>query len=128
MRVYARYAAGRFLQFLLVVFIGIAFVGLILRLAWIQVINPDRLRQEGDMRSLRTTSTQAVRGMITDRNGAAAEVLADQIKAGRRKIAIFYGAAHMDDFDEKLQREFQLQPRETVWLEAWDLRDPAERN
>ncbi|MGL4479827.1 MAG: peptidoglycan glycosyltransferase FtsI, partial [Aeromonas veronii] len=53
----------------LAVFIGIAFVGLILRLAWIQVINPDRLRQEGDMRSLRTTSTQAVRGMITDRNG-----------------------------------------------------------
>ncbi|MFM4702809.1 penicillin-binding transpeptidase domain-containing protein [Aeromonas bivalvium] len=53
----------------LVLFIGIAFVGLILRLAWIQVISPDRLRQEGDMRSLRTTSTQAVRGMITDRNG-----------------------------------------------------------
>ena len=53
----------------LVFFIGIAFAGLILRLAWIQVIDPDRLRQEGDMRSLRTTSTQAVRGMITDRNG-----------------------------------------------------------
>ncbi|MGL5303210.1 MAG: penicillin-binding transpeptidase domain-containing protein [Aeromonas sp.] len=51
------------------VFIGIAFLGLILRLAWIQVINPDRLRQEGDLRSLRTTSTQAVRGIITDRNG-----------------------------------------------------------
>lgn len=33
------------------------------------MINPDRLRQEGDLRSLRTTSTQAVRGMITDRNG-----------------------------------------------------------
>ncbi|MGY4026635.1 penicillin-binding transpeptidase domain-containing protein [Aeromonas rivuli] len=53
----------------LVFFIGVAFIGLILRLAWIQVINPDRLRQEGDLRSLRTTSTQAVRGMITDRNG-----------------------------------------------------------
>ncbi len=53
----------------LVFFIGIAFAGLILRLAWIQVIDPDRLRQEGDMRSLRTTATQAVRGMITDRNG-----------------------------------------------------------
>ncbi len=31
----------------LVFFIGIAFAGLILRLAWIQVIDPDRLRQEG---------------------------------------------------------------------------------
>ncbi|MDO2948234.1 penicillin-binding transpeptidase domain-containing protein [Aeromonas simiae] len=53
----------------LLFFIGIAFGGLILRLAWIQVIDPDRLRQEGDMRSLRTTETQAVRGMVTDRNG-----------------------------------------------------------
>lgn len=66
--------------------------------------------------------------LITDRNAAALEVLTEQIAKGRRKIAIFYGAAHMDDFDQKLRRDFQLQPRETVWLEAWDLRDPAERN
>ncbi|MFM8804087.1 MAG: hypothetical protein ACKOK8_09280 [Planctomycetia bacterium] len=66
--------------------------------------------------------------LITDRNAAALDVLKEQIGKGRRKIAIFYGAAHMDDFDQKLRRDFQLQPRETVWLEAWDLRDPADRN
>jgi hypothetical protein len=66
--------------------------------------------------------------LITDRNAAALEVLTEQIKLGRRKIAIFYGAAHMDDFDRKLRRDFRLQPRETTWLEAWDLRDPAVRN
>jgi hypothetical protein len=66
--------------------------------------------------------------LITDRNAAALDVLKEQIAKGRRKIAIFYGAAHMDDFDEKLRQDFQLQPGETVWLEAWDLRDPAERN
>ena len=66
--------------------------------------------------------------LITDRNAAALDVLREQIGKGRRKIAIFYGAAHMDDFDQKLQRDFKLQPRETVWLEAWDLRDPAGRN
>ncbi len=66
--------------------------------------------------------------LITDRNAAALAVLGEQIGKGRRKIAIFYGAAHMDDFDQKLRRDFQLQPRETVWLEAWDLRDPADRN
>jgi hypothetical protein len=66
--------------------------------------------------------------LITDRNAAALDVLKEQITKGRRKIAIFYGAAHMDDFDEKLRQDFQLQPGETVWLEAWDLRDPAERN
>jgi hypothetical protein len=66
--------------------------------------------------------------LITDRNAAALDVLKEQIGKGRRKIAIFYGAAHMDDFDRRLRQDFGLQPRETVWLEAWDLRDPADRN
>ena len=66
--------------------------------------------------------------LITDRNAAALEVLSEQIAKGHRKIGIFYGAAHMDDFDQKLRRDFQLQPRETLWCEAWDLREPAERN
>jgi hypothetical protein len=66
--------------------------------------------------------------LITDRNAAALEVLREQIGRGRRRIAIFYGAAHMDDFDQRLRADFGLQPGETVWLEAWDLRDPAGRN
>jgi hypothetical protein len=63
--------------------------------------------------------------LITDRNAAALEVLSRRIARGDRRIAIFYGAAHMDDFDRKLRRDFGVQPRETAWLEAWDLRDPA---
>jgi hypothetical protein len=63
--------------------------------------------------------------LITDRNAAALEVLTKEIAAGRRRIAIFYGAAHMDDFDRRLREDFSLQPRETLWLEAWDLREPA---
>jgi hypothetical protein len=66
--------------------------------------------------------------LITDRNAAAIDVLRDQIAKGRRRIAIFYGAAHMEDFDRRLRKEFRLQPRETIWLEAWDLRNPAGRN
>ena len=66
--------------------------------------------------------------LITDRNAAALDVLRQQIAQGRRKLAIFYGAAHMDDFDRRLRQDFGLQPRETAWLEAWDLRDPADRN
>lgn len=54
---------------LLLGFIGLAFGGLVLRTAWIQVIAPDRLRQEGDMRSLRTTADPAARGIIADRHG-----------------------------------------------------------
>lgn len=54
---------------LLLGFILVGFTGLVARTAWIQVIQPDRLRQEGDMRSLRTTADPSDRGMVTDRNG-----------------------------------------------------------
>lgn len=47
----------------------LAFAGLVARTSWIQVIDPDRLRQEGDLRSLRTTADDSDRGMVTDRNG-----------------------------------------------------------
>ena len=63
--------------------------------------------------------------LITDRNAAALDVLSDRIAAGDARIAVFYGAAHMPDFDERLRADFGLQPRDTAWLEAWDLRDPA---
>ncbi|WP_395535669.1 penicillin-binding transpeptidase domain-containing protein [Oceanimonas smirnovii] len=48
----------------------LAFVALFARAAWIQVISPDRLRLEGDLRSLRSTVvSNTSRGMIMDRNG-----------------------------------------------------------
>ena len=47
----------------------LAFGSLFARAAWIQVVSPDRLRMEGDMRSLRTAVTSTTRGMVMDRNG-----------------------------------------------------------
>ncbi|WP_127959464.1 peptidoglycan glycosyltransferase FtsI [Serratia microhaemolytica] len=44
-------------------------LGLLLRLAYLQVIEPDKLVKEGDLRSLRVQSVPAARGMITDRFG-----------------------------------------------------------
>ena len=63
--------------------------------------------------------------LITDRNTAALDVLRRRIAKGDRRIAIFYGAGHMEDFDRRLQADFGLQPRDTAWVEAWDLREPA---
>ncbi|STG52785.1 peptidoglycan synthetase FtsI [Escherichia coli] len=37
------------------------------RVAWLQVISPDMLVKEGDMRSLRVQQVSTSRGMITDR-------------------------------------------------------------
>ncbi|NBS33879.1 MAG: hypothetical protein EBS83_14020, partial [Planctomycetia bacterium] len=63
--------------------------------------------------------------LITDRNAAALAVLNAQLRQGEKSLAIFYGAAHMDDFDRRLRIDFGLEPQETAWLEAWDLREKA---
>jgi cell division protein FtsI (penicillin-binding protein 3) len=57
-------------RFYLVLFV-IAFIYLSLaaRAAYIQVIEPDMLKKQGDMRSLRVTKTTVERGSIVDRNG-----------------------------------------------------------
>ena len=65
--------------------------------------------------------------LITDRNGAALEVLSEQIADGKKRMAIFYGAAHMEDFDRRLREDFGMEPGEVEWVEAWDLRMPGER-
>lgn len=49
--------------------IGLVFVALVGRAAWIQVLEPDRLRHEGDLRSVRVAHDEVQRGNITDRNG-----------------------------------------------------------
>ncbi len=60
--------------------------------------------------------------LITVRNQRALEVLADQLSAGARDVAIFYGAGHMPDFEARLVEEFGMRKVSTEWLEAWDLR------
>ncbi|VAX76432.1 Peptidoglycan D,D-transpeptidase FtsI [Serratia symbiotica] len=49
--------------------IMLAVVGLMVRIAYLQVINPDRLVKEGDLRSLRVQEVPTTRGMISDRSG-----------------------------------------------------------
>jgi cell division protein FtsI (penicillin-binding protein 3) len=50
----------------LIVFV---YAGLLARSAYIQIIEPDMLKKQGDMRSLRTTAHTVQRGSIVDRNG-----------------------------------------------------------
>ncbi len=59
--------------------------------------------------------------LITDRNGAAMKVLNKEIEAGKKKIAIFYGAAHMADFEQRLGAELGLKKTKQAWFDAWDL-------
>jgi hypothetical protein len=65
--------------------------------------------------------------LIDDRNQAAMKVLGKEIAKGKKKLGIFYGAAHMPDFDKRLRDEFDLVPVSTRWLAAWNL-ELRERN
>ncbi len=62
--------------------------------------------------------------LIEDRNGAALQTLNEQIAQGKRRIAIFYGAAHMPDMERRLMDDFGLERTKWHWLSAWDLRVP----
>jgi len=60
--------------------------------------------------------------VVIDRNKACLEVLKQQLKAGKKKIAIFYGAAHMPDFDKRLKEEVGVNPTTNEWIDAWSLK------
>jgi hypothetical protein len=60
--------------------------------------------------------------LISARNAVVIKSLRAQIAAGKRKIAIFYGAGHMPDLQKRLREAFALQPVDTRWLTAWDLK------
>jgi hypothetical protein len=61
--------------------------------------------------------------LIAGRNQRALTVLKTQIAAGKKKIAIFYGAAHMPDMAKRLIADFSLKPAKTQWLKAWNLQE-----
>ena len=64
--------------------------------------------------------------LISGRNKVALGVLRKEIANGKTKIAIFYGAGHMPDFEKRLRSDFGLAPVSTRWLAAWNLK-PAEK-
>jgi hypothetical protein len=59
--------------------------------------------------------------LVIDRNAEALRGLQKQIAAGKKKIGIFYGAAHMQDFEKHLTADFGLQKGDQAWIVAWDL-------
>lgn len=54
--------------------ISAVFVALVARAAWLQVLEPDMLVTQGDLRTLRVESDKVMRGMILDRHGEALAV------------------------------------------------------
>jgi Ca2+-binding RTX toxin-like protein len=64
--------------------------------------------------------------LITDRNRAALHVMRDEMAAGKKNMAIFYGAGHMKDMSERLE-DMGFKRGDTAWEKAWDIpAKPAE--
>ncbi len=60
--------------------------------------------------------------LISERNKVALAELPRQIAAGKKHIAIFYGAAHLPDMERRLQTdEFGMKRTGLRWLTAWNL-------
>jgi len=66
--------------------------------------------------------------LVEDRNKACIKVLQQQLTVGKKKIAIFYGAAHMPDFEKRLKEDFGMKRTESEWITAWNLADDGPRN
>ena len=59
--------------------------------------------------------------ILTTRNLKALKVLREQLDKGHKKLAIFYGAAHMPEMEELLITDFNFKLVKTDWVNAWDL-------
>ena len=58
--------------------------------------------------------------LISDRNEAALAVAKKEIQSGKRRLAIFYGAAHMPDMKSRLEKQ-GWRSVGSDWVKAWDV-------
>lgn len=60
--------------------------------------------------------------LVAARNQKALKVLREQMMNKHQSYAIFYGAAHLPDFHERLVRDFDMVPVSEKWLDAWKIK------
>jgi hypothetical protein len=65
--------------------------------------------------------------VIGARNQRAIDVLKTQLESGDKRIAIFYGVAHMPDMEERLLQQLDLVYLDTTWVDAWRLGTRSDR-
>lgn len=58
--------------------------------------------------------------IITERNKKAFEVLARELKTGKKRLAVFYGAGHLPDMERRLLADGYRRDTER-WITAWSL-------
>lgn len=64
--------------------------------------------------------------IVGERNRVALEVFDREVKAGRKNLGIFYGAAHLSDLEKRLENRGYHRTGER-WLTAWDIKPSADQ-
>jgi hypothetical protein len=59
--------------------------------------------------------------IVGERNRVALEIFDRQVKAGRKNMGIFYGAAHLSDMENRLEKRGYRRTGER-WVTAWDIK------
>jgi hypothetical protein len=59
--------------------------------------------------------------ILTERNKKAIATLDSELAAGRKHVAIFYGAAHLDGMEGMLAERGFKQVGDPQWITAWDM-------
>ena len=84
-----------------------------------ELTNLDKLRE-----ILGEDSDSAVIGA---RNQRAVDVLKSQLDGGAKRVAIFFGVAHMPDMEQRLINQLDLIYLDTTWIDAWRLDTHADK-
>lgn len=58
--------------------------------------------------------------LVGERNKVALQIMDQEIAAGKKHLAIFYGAAHLGDMEERMLKK-GFKRKQVTWLKAWDL-------
>jgi hypothetical protein len=76
------------------------------------------LRMDEEMKQLGGILSGA---LIEQRNKKCLDVMERELKSGKKKIAIFYGAGHFPDIEKQLREKYGFARGKTEWIGAWDL-------
>jgi len=82
-------------------------------------------KQFGDLERLAAGFEKGLKGgesvLVIERNKAALRAMEERLEQGDKKLAIFYGAAHMPDLERRLLRDFGFERKGETWVVAWDI-------
>ncbi len=88
-----------------------------------QMLAKQMVEMDGSLAGLGPDDNSVI---LTERNKAAMKVVESTLKSGQRNLAVFYGAAHMPDLENRLAA-LGFEKVATEWRLAWDLKIRADQ-